>query len=90
MLLTASEQSQSSVDELVISFVYNLRDNGGNVVDRIPIPPIKQGVEFRTTMHREPGFDTGLAVMAMQPKDREDLGLRSTVLLCPQSCRWIT
>ncbi len=58
----------ATIDDLVFSFFYNLRDAQGNLLDKINIPPSvpARGISF--VLSRGQGFDTGVALLVSPPQ----------------------
>ena len=58
--------SRATNDDLVTSFAYEVKNVDGEVIDRIPVAPVRGATRFQAGIARGPGFDTGLAVVALQ------------------------
>ncbi len=57
---------QATNDDLVTSFAYEVKNSNGEVIDRIPVAPVRGATRFQAGIARGPGFDTGVAVVALQ------------------------
>ncbi len=65
----ASGAPSPAIEDIVYSFVYNIYDSEGNLIDTVPVPEAVAGNGFEFVIKRNASTDVGFAVFVTQPME---------------------